>query len=76
MRYPGTYIQCPGTYIRCSISISDVRYLYATSDMQYMTSDKGWARVKVGIGQGLGLRLGPGQGQGYPISEVYIGRRI
>ena len=60
IRHPGTYIRHPGTYIRRPISISDIRYLYPTSDIQYPTS----------------ARAGLGLGQGYRTSDIDIGRRI
>ena len=32
------------------VPISDVQYLYLTSDIQYLTSDKGWARARARAG--------------------------
>ena len=72
IRHPGTYVRHPGTYIRRPISISDVRYLYPTSDIQYLTSDKGWARARVRARPRARPRARSMAGISH-LSEIYIG---
>ena len=53
-------------YIGCPVYISDIRYLYPTSDI-YIRPLIYNTRLR------LRQRLGLGLGQGYLMSEIYIG---
>ena len=54
-------------YIGCPIYISDVQYIYPTSDIQYPTSARASARARAGISD---VRYR------YRTSDIDIGRRI
>ena len=48
IRVPISDIRVPVSNVRYLYPTSNI-YLYPTSDIQYLTSDKGWARAKAGI---------------------------